>query len=92
MNNTETLSEWNPGRNLITFLKKIIQYFPELENHLKDPLMKNATYTSPKSQNEMINVIEINTIQQQLINEIKDTQFHSIMADEVNFKYLFSLS
>ena len=45
--------------------------------------MKNATYTSPKSQNEMIYVIGINTIQQQLINKIKDAKFHAVMADEV---------
>ena len=31
----------------------------------------------------MIDVIGINTIQQQLINEIKSTKFHAVMADEV---------
>ena len=45
--------------------------------------MKNATYISPKSQNEMIDVIGINAIQQHLINEIKDAKFHAVMADEV---------
>ena len=45
--------------------------------------MKNATYISPKSQNEMIDVIGINTIQQHLINEIKDAKFHAVTTDEV---------
>ena len=45
--------------------------------------MKNATYRNPKNQNEMIDVIGINTTQQQLINEIKDAKFHAVMEDEV---------
>ena len=44
--------------------------------------MKNETYTSTKSQNEMIDVIGINTIRQQLISKLKDTKFHTVMADE----------
>ena len=31
----------------------------------------------------MIDVIGINTIQQQLINEIKDAKFHAVMVGEV---------
>ena len=63
-------------------MHEIAQYCPELGNHLKNPLMKNETYTSTKSQNEMIDVIGINTIQQQLISKLKDTKFHTVMADE----------
>ena len=80
MIDSETGTDQNPG-NFIAFLHEIAQYCPELDNHLKNPLMKNATYTSPKSQNEMIDVTGIKTIQQQLINEIKDAKFHAIMAD-----------
>ena len=61
--------------NFIAFLHEIAQDCPELGNHLKNPLMKNVTYTSPKSQSEMIDAIGINTIQQQLIKEIKDAKF-----------------
>ena len=78
MIDSETGTDQNPG-NFIAFLHEIAQYCPELDNHLKNPLMKNATYTSPKSQNEMIDVTGIKTIQQQLINEIKDAKFHAIM-------------
>ena len=78
MIDSETGTDQNPG-NFIAFLHEIAQYCPELDNHLKNPLMKHATYTSPKSQNEMIDVTGIKTIQQQLINEIKDAKFHAIM-------------
>ena len=82
MIDSETGTDRNLG-NFIAFSHEIAQYCPELDNHLKNPLMKNATYTSPKSRNEIINVIGINTIQQQLINDIKDAKFHAVMADEV---------
>ena len=83
MIDSETGTDRNT-RNFIDFiLHEIAQYCPGLDNYLKNPLMKNATYTSPKSQNEMIDVIGINTTQQQLINEIKDAKFHAVMADEV---------
>ena len=42
----ETGTDRNPG-NFIPFLYEIAQYCPELQNQLKNPLMKNATYTSP---------------------------------------------
>ena len=80
MIDSETGTDQNPG-NFIAFMHEIAQYCPDLDNHLKNPLMKHATYTSPKSQNEMIDVTGIKTIQQQLINEIKDAKFHAIMAD-----------
>ena len=60
---SETGIDRNPG-NFIAFLHEIAQYYPELDNHLKNALMKNTTYTSSKSQNEMINVIGTNTILQ----------------------------
>ena len=82
MIDAENDTDRNPG-NFIAFLHEIAQYCPELDNHLKNPLMKNVTCISPKSQNEMIYVIGINTIQQHLINEIKDVKFHAVMADEV---------
>ena len=83
MIDSETGTDWNT-RNFIDFiLHEIAQYCPGLDNYLKNPLMKNATYRNPKNQNEMIDVIGINTTQQQLINEIKDAKFHAVMEDEV---------
>ena len=45
---SETGTDPNP-ENFIAFLLEIAQNFPELDNHLKNPLMKNATYTNPKT-------------------------------------------
>ena len=45
--------------------------------------MKSTTYIIRKNQNEMIDVMGINTIQQQLINKIKAAKFHAVMTDEV---------
>ena len=45
---SETGTDQNP-ENFIAFLHEIAQNFPELDNHLKNPLMKNATNTSPKT-------------------------------------------
>ena len=42
MINSETGTDRKLG-NFFVFLHKIAQYFPELDNHLKYPLMKNAT-------------------------------------------------
>ena len=67
MIDSETGTDRNPG-NFIAFLHEITQYCPELDNHLKNPLMRYATNTSPKSQNKMIDVIGINTIQQATVN------------------------
>ena len=55
MIDSETDTDRNPG-NFIAFLHEIAQYCPGLDNYLKNPLMKNATYSSPKSQNEMIDL------------------------------------
>ena len=82
MIDAETGTDRNPG-NFMAFLHEIAQYCPELDNLLKNPLMKNATYRSPKCQNEMIYVTGMNPMQQHLINEIKGAKFHAVMADEV---------
>ena len=52
----------NPG-NFIEFLQEIANYSPELAEHVEKPASRNATYLSPQSQNELIGVIGINSIQ-----------------------------
>ena len=51
--------------------------------HLEDPLRKDVTYLSPKSQNELIDIIGIRIIQKKLVDEIIEARMHSISADEV---------
>ena len=72
----------NPG-NFIEFLREIANYSPELAEHMGKPTSRNATYLSPQSQNELIGVIGINSIQNDLIDEIKKSACSSITADEV---------
>ena len=74
--------ENNPG-NFIEFLREIANYSPELAEHMEKLAIRNATYLSPQSQNELIGVIGINSIQNDLIDEIKKSGCFSIMADEV---------
>ena len=38
---------------------------------------------SPTSQNELIEIIEKRIIQKKFVEEIKDAQYHSVLADEV---------
>ena len=70
MIDSETDTDRNPG-NFIAFLHEIAQYCPGLDNYLKNPLMKNATYSSSKSQNEMIDLSSV------------DAKFRAVMANEV---------
>ena len=48
---------------------------------MEKPEIRNATY--PRSQNELIGAIVINSVQNDLIDEIKKSGCFSKMADEV---------
>ena len=58
----------------------------DLKNHLDNSIRPDVTHLSPQSQNEQINVIEKHCIIQVIINEIKESGFHSIFADEITSK------
>ena len=72
----------NPG-NFIALLEMFALEDPTLRDHMKKPLLKNATYIRHRSQNEMIEVIGKHIIQQDLIDEIKAAKFHTLICDEV---------
>ena len=72
----------NPG-NFIALLEIFALEDPTLRDHMKKPLLKNATYIHHRSQNEMIEVIGKHIIQQDLIDEIKTAKFHTLICDEV---------
>ena len=55
-----------------------------LHNHLSKPKVKNATYLSPRSQNEIISVIGYDVIRANIISEVKEAMFFSVLADEVS--------
>ena len=54
-----------------------------MQNRLTSPVTKNATYLSPKIQNEIINIIGYDILQTDLINKIIEAKFFSKIADEV---------
>ncbi len=69
----------------ILFLgKQVAETDPILSNYLYHPQSKNATYISPQSQNDIINVIGYDIILAGIVNEIKASEFFSVIADEVS--------
>ena len=73
----------NPG-NFLALLAMLAKNDAVLQKHLLMPRAKNATYISPRSQNEIINVIGYDVILSGIIEEVKNAKFYSIMADEVS--------
>ena len=55
-----------------------------LFDHLNKTRAKNATYISPRSQNEIINVIGHDIILADIVAEVKQSKFYSVLADEVS--------
>ena len=72
----------NPG-NFLSLLKMMANYDPILKNHLEKPKLRNATYISPRIQNELIDIIGKCIIQKSIIDEIKKAKYFSVMVDEV---------
>lgn len=79
---TEDTPNTNPG-NFIALLEMFAVEDNILQDHMKKPLLKNATYIRHRSQNEMIEVIGKHIIQHNLIEEIRGAEFHSLICDEV---------
>ena len=73
----------NPG-NILAFLKMLSKKDPLLFRHLHTPRAKNATYLSPRMQNEVISIIGNDIILTDIIDEVKKAVFFSVMADEVS--------
>ncbi len=73
----------NPG-NFLALLKSFAETDPILSNHLYHPQSKNATYISPQSQNDIINVIGYDINLAGIVNEIKASKFYSVLTDEVS--------
>jgi len=73
----------NPG-NFLALLKNYAETDEILFRHLNSPRAKNATYLSPKSQNAFIDVIGHDMILADIIEEIKDATWFTVLADEVS--------
>ncbi len=79
----ETLStEGNPG-NFLALLKEMAKTDGVLQKHLSHPKLRNTTYLSPQSRNEIINIIGNHQIREIILKEVRDAELYAIMADEV---------
>ena len=72
----------SPG-NFLAIVWEIANYYPFLHEHIFTPLRKDVSYMNPTSQNELIEIIGKRIIQKRFIEEIKDAQYHSVLADAV---------
>ena len=71
----------NPG-NFLALLKLLATHDDVLRNHLQAPAMRNATYISPRTQNDLIEVMG-EQIFQGIVDDVNASPFYSILADEV---------
>lgn len=76
-------SNKNPG-NFLALLAMLAENDSVLHGHLHQPRARNAIYLSPRSQNEIINVIGYDVIRANIISEVKEAKFYSVLADEVS--------
>ena len=60
-------------------LKVLANYDLVLRNHLEKPRQRNATYLSPHTQNELIEIIGKNIIQSDIVKEIQSAICYLIM-------------
>ena len=57
---------------------------------MDNPIAKNAQYP-PQIQNEIIGIIAYDTLQRDLIDEVKKAKFFIILADEVESHFVEEL-
>ena len=73
----------NPG-NFLALLAMITEDDSLLYRHLHQPRARNATYLSPRSQNDIISIIGYDIVRSKILSEVKKARFYSIMTDEVS--------
>lgn len=72
----------NPG-NFLALAKVFSENDSSLRQHLNRPRMRNATYLSPESQNDIIEVLGFDIAHGDLVEEVKQAKFFCVLADEV---------
>ena len=71
-----------PG-NHGNFLSLLKVHGDVLKGHMETPVMRNATYMSAQTQNELIEVMGKHIILQSIVDDVNSSPFYSILADEV---------
>lgn len=72
----------NPG-NFLSLLKLLAKYNETLHEHLRAPTMKCVTHMSPQTQNELVEIIGKHIILRDVVEEIIQSKYYSVLADEV---------
>ena len=75
-------AQCNPG-NFLATMKVIANHSDIVKKHLEKPCQSNATYLSPDTQNQLIDIIGKKIIQKSLVDEVKKAKFFTILVDEV---------
>ncbi len=70
--------------NFLSLLKTFAENDEILYDHLYNTGAKNATHLSPRTQNEIINIIGFDVILSSIISDIKNARYFSVLADEVS--------
>ena len=74
-----------PGNrgNFLALLNLLSEHDSALRSHMDSPALRNATYLSPQTQNEIFEILSKHIILCEIIGEIKAAKFYSVLADEV---------
>ena len=75
-------SSGNPG-NFLALLKLLATHDDVLCSHLEVPAMRCATYISPQTQNELIEVMGKHMILHDILSNLNAAPYYAILADEV---------
>ena len=70
--------------NFLALLKTFAEADSMLHSHIDHPRARNATYLCPTSQNDIINVIGYDVIRSNIVNDIREANFYSVLADDVS--------
>ena len=73
--------------NFLAILKLLSETDSNLKYHIDAPSARNATYISPRIQNELIEIISYDIVKKGLVEDVKETTFFSLMADEVESQH-----
>ena len=76
-------SSSNPG-NFLALLKNQAANDAVLKKHLEQPLARNGTYLSPRSQNDIMGIIGFDIIRAKIVEEVKEAKFYAVLADEIS--------
>ena len=73
----DVASEKNPG-NFLALLKVFTENDSVLYRHLHQPRAKKVTYLSPKTQNDIIDIIGFDIIRASIVTDIQKARYFSI--------------